>query len=170
MVFAGVFAALLPICAWLAVPVGDVVLTMQTFGVFLALRLLGGKWGTVSILVYLLLGAVGLPVFSGFRGGPGMLLGITGGYLWGFLGSGLCYWAMEKLGKIPAMIAGLLVCYICGTLWFCFYGGETGMIAALIKCVLPYLIPDFLKLVLAVRISRRLERFVLEMHKSPPGT
>ena len=162
MVFSGLFAAILPVCAWLAVPVGDMVLTMQTFGAFMALSLLGGKWGTVSILVYLLLGAVGLPVFSGFRGGPGMLLGITGGYLWGFLCTGLCYWAMEKLGKIPAMIAGIFVCYICGTVWFCVYGGGAGVIAALTKCVLPYLVPDAVKLALALSISRRLTRFVPE--------
>ena len=78
------FAALIAICAWLTVPMPDVPFTMQTFGVFAALLLLGGKRGTLSILLYLLLGAAGLPVFSGFRGGIGSLLGTTGGYLVGF--------------------------------------------------------------------------------------
>jgi hypothetical protein len=76
--------AILCVCGWLTVPVGDSVLTMQTFGVFLTLYQLGGRRGTGTIIVYLLLGAVGLPVFSGFRGGLGMLLGATGGYLLGF--------------------------------------------------------------------------------------
>ena len=79
MTRAALFAALTAICAWISIPVADIGFTMQTFGVFLTLGVLGGKWGTVSILIYLLLGAVGMPVFSGFRGGMGMLLGVTGG-------------------------------------------------------------------------------------------
>lgn len=153
------FAALLAVCAWLSIPVSDIGITMQTFGVFLALLLLGGKWGTVSILLYLLLGAVGLPVFSGFRGGAGTLLGVTGGFLWGFLVSGLVYWALERLGKIPAMAAGLAACYLCGCLWFrVFAGGGMGFI--LLRCVVPYLIPDLLKLWLAHFLARRLSKVI----------
>ena len=157
MVRAALFAGVMAVCAWLAVPVADIGFTMQTFGVFLALGLLGGKWGTVSIGIYLLLGLVGLPVFSGFRGGPGMLLGVTGGYLWGFLASGLVFWALERFGRIPAMGAGLLACYACGTLWFLRYSGG-GLAFVLLRCVVPYLIPDFLKLCLAWSLSRRLAR------------
>ena len=89
MVLCSLFAALMAICAWISVPVFDIAFTMQTLAVFLALGLLGGKWGTAAIFIYLLLGAAGMPVFSGFRGGIGMLAGVTGGYLWGFLLSGL---------------------------------------------------------------------------------
>ena len=154
---AGLFAGAMAVCAWLAVPVSDIGLTMQTFGIFLALGLLGGKRGTVSIGIYLLMGLVGLPVFSGFRGGPGVLLGITGGYLWGFLASGLTYWALERFGKLPAMVCGLMACYACGTLWFLQYSGG-GLAFVLLRCVVPYLIPDGIKIFLAWSLSRRLAR------------
>ena len=159
MVLASLFAGLMAICAWISIPVFDIAFTMQTFAVFLALLVLGGKWGTVSILIYLLLGAVGLPVFSGFRGGPGALLGVTGGYLWGFLFTGVCYWALGKVGKLPALIVGLLTCYACGSGWFLVYsGGGLGLI--LLRCVVPYLIPDGAKLWLAWTLSGRLQKYV----------
>ena len=149
-------AALMAVCAWLAVTVGDVALTMQTFGVFLTLLLLGGGKGTVACVVYLLLGIIGLPVFSGFHGGLGVLLGPTGGYLWGFLLMSLCYWILKKpMGELAAMIFGLLACYLCGTLWFYFvYGGS--LLAVLLKCVVPYLVPDGIKLFLALTIQKRI--------------
>ena len=150
------FAALMAVCAWTGIPLGDTVFTLQTLGVFLTLGLLGGRWGTVSILCYLLLGAVGLPVFSGFRGGIGMLLGPTGGYLWGFLCTGLCWRAVEKFGALPAMVLGLLVCYGCGTAWYMVYaGGGLGLV--LLRTVMPYLIPDLCKLALALRLIQRLK-------------
>ena len=161
------FAALLTLCAWLCVPVGDSAFTLQTFGVFLALGLLGGKWGTVSILVYLLLGAAGAPVFSGFRGGIGALAGTTGGYLVGFLFSGLIYWLIcRNTGKsqILAMVLGLLGCYLFGTLWFYYgylrEGSSLGVGFILLKCVVPYVFPDAVKLTLAFWLTRRLKRFV----------
>ena len=157
MVRSSLFAGAMAVCAWLAVPISDVAFTMQTFGVFLALGLLGGKWGTVSIGIYLLMGLVGLPVFSGFRGGPGMLLGVTGGYLWGCLVSGFAYWALERFGKLSAMIGGLIVCHICGTLWFLQYSGG-GIALVLLRCVVPYLIPDGIKIFMAWSLSRRLAR------------
>ncbi len=160
------FAALLTLCAWLCLPIGDVTFTLQTFGVFLALGLLGGKWGTLCVLVYLLLGAAGAPVFSGFRGGIGALLGVTGGYLVGFLFSCLIYWLVTHLGGKPivAMIMGLLGCYLFGTLWFYFGylqgGSSLGIGVILLKCVVPYLLPDALKLALAYLLTQRLKRFV----------
>ena len=152
------FASLMAVCAWISVPVPDIAFTMQTFGVFLTLAVLGGKWGTVSIGIYLALGIVGMPVFAGFRGGLGVLLGVTGGYIWGFLASGLIYWSLERFWKPLAFGAGLLACYVCGSLWFGFYAGSVGFIAAALKCVLPYLIPDVVKLVLAARLAARLRK------------
>ena len=157
MTLSSLFAALLAVCAWVCIPLGDTVLTLQTFGIFLCLLLLGGKWGSLSIAIYLMIGAVGLPVFSGFRGGIAQLLGVTGGFLWGFLAMGLIYWLLARFGKIPALIAGLAVCYSCGCLWFYLYsGGGLGFI--LLRCVVPYLIPDAIKLWLAVTLSRRLKK------------
>ena len=157
MTHCAIFAALLAVCSWVCIPLGDTVLTLQTFGVSLCLLMLGGKWGSLSVGIFLLLGAAGLPVFSGFRGGFAQLLGVTGGFLWGFLAMGLVYWALARLGKVPALIAGLTLCYGCGCLWFRFYSGG-GMGLILLRCVVPYLIPDALKLWLALSLSRRLRR------------
>ncbi len=157
MILAGLFAGLLAVSAWISIPVGSIAVTMQTFTLFLCLEVLGGKWGTVSILVYLLLGCTGVPVFSGFQGGIGALAGATGGYLWGFLLSGLAYWSLEKLCRPAAAWVGLLLCYFCGSVWFSVYSGRAGLWAAAATCVLPYLIPDLLKLQIAKAVSRRLK-------------
>ncbi len=155
MVLAGIFASLIALCAWISVPVPPVAFTLQTFGVLLALGLLGGKWGCVSIFLYLLMGCVGLPVFASFRGGLGALLDPGGGFLWGFLLGGLGYWAAQKLGKLPAMITALLLCYFCGSWWFARYAG-VDLPAAAAVCVLPWVIPDAFKLALALHLTRRL--------------
>ncbi len=168
MVLSGIFAAMMAICAWISIPVMEIAFTMQTFAVLLALGILGGKWGTVSILIYLLLGAVGLPVFSGFRGGPGVLLGVTGGYLLGFLASGLVYWLVTAVFgekswvQLMGMVLGLFACYGFGSLWFLWlYTGKGSAMtlgAVVLTCVVPYLIPDACKLTLAWLLTARLKR------------
>ena len=160
MVLASVFAALTAICAWLSIPIPPVAFTLQTFALLLTLGVLGGKWGSISIWLYLLLGLVGLPVFSGFRGGAAALLDVTGGFLWGFALGAPVYWALEKLGKIPAMVAFQLVCYGCGCWWLSVYTGNTGFLAAALTCVVPYLIPDGIKLWLAYGVSKRLKKHI----------
>ena len=105
------FAALITVCAWISIPVLDIAFTLQTLGIFLAFGLLGGKRGFLAVVLYLLLGAAGMPVFSGFQGGIGCLAGVTGGYLWGFAFSGLIYWLLERFGKIPAMSAADLLSF-----------------------------------------------------------
>lgn len=157
MVLCAQFAALTAVCAWISIPVFDIAFTLQTFAIFLSLGLLGGKRGCAVIGIYLLLGAVGLPVFSAFQGGFGILAGATGGYLWGFLVAGLVYRLLEGCGKLPAMIAGQLVCYLCGSLWFYLYAGG-GLWLILLRCVIPYLLPDAAKILLAYSLSRRLGR------------
>lgn len=158
MVTCSMMAALMAVCAWISLPVPPVPVTMQTFGVLLSLGLLGGKWGTVSIGLYLLLGAVGLPVFTGFRGGMAALMDATGGFLWGFLAAGFAYRVLERLGKLPAMIAGLLACYGCGCWWFSLWAGDIGFSAAVGVCVAPYVLPDAGKLALALTVSQRMGR------------
>ena len=168
MALCGLFTAVLAVCAWISVPFGDSVITLQTFGIFLALGLLGGKLGSLTILVYLLLGAVGAPVFSAFRGGLGALLGTTGGYIFGFMLTGLFYWLITSLRDSPAvrlfaMIFGLLLCYGCGSYWYLsrYLTADTGTLGlVLLKCVVPYLIPDAVKLSLAWLLTGRLKRFV----------
>ena len=112
--------------------------------------------GFVSILIYLSLGVLGLPVFAGFRGGAAALLDATGGFLWGFAAGGLVYWLCEKLGKFPAMVLCQLTVYLCGCFWFSVWTGGGGVWAALLTCVIPYLIPDGIKLWLACRLSGRI--------------
>jgi len=159
MVLCSLFAALTAVCAWLSIPLPGVSFTMQTFAVLLTLGILGGRWGTVSILLYLLLGLVGLPVFALFRGGAATLLEPAGGFLWGFLVSGLVYWALEKLGTLPAMLCALAAVYLCGSWWFSVYAG-TGLLPAMTVCVLPWLIPDGIKLALAYTMAKRIRKTV----------
>lgn len=166
MALCALFAALLAICAWISIPVGSTVITMQTFGIFLTLGVLGGKRGSIAIATYVLLGVVGLPVFSGFQGGVGVLLGPSGGYLYGFMLTALLYWLVLALGgekwQLPGLIFGLLGCYMCGCLWFGFGylpPQSRSLGAVLTGCVLPYLLPDAAKLILAWLLSRRLRRF-----------
>jgi biotin transport system substrate-specific component len=162
-------AAMMTVCSWISVPAA-VPFTMQTFGVFMAIGLLGGKRGTAAVAVYLLLGAAGLPVFSGFTGGIGHIVGPTGGYLIGFLFSALVMWLTEHFfGRsmrvlVISMFAGLAVCYAFGTAWFVISGaqgsGGTGLMAALSLCVFPYIIPDIIKIALAAQLTRRLRPYV----------
>ena len=157
-----VFAALLGICAWMSVPMGDLAVSLQTFAVFLTLGVLGGRRGSLTFLVYLCLGAVGLPVFTGMQGGFGILLGPTGGYLWGFLATGLIFWALE--GRLPLWLSltlGLLACYACGTAWYWSAYADTGLWAVVLKCVVPYLLPDGVKLVVGLLVISKIKRSVV---------
>ena len=168
--YIALMAALMAVCSWITVPFGPVPFTMQTFAIFAALLLLGGKRGTLAITLYLCLGLVGLPVFSGFQGGPGVLLGTTGGYIIGFIGSALVYWLVTaKLGNRTPVVAcgcllGLLVCYAFGTAWFlALYTSTKGPIslaAALAACVVPFIVPDLLKIALAVLLARRVGKYL----------
>lgn len=159
MVLSSLFAALTAICAWISVPLPAVSFTMQTFAVLLALGVLGGRWGSMTVLLYLLLGIIGLPVFAGFRGGAACLLEPTGGFLWGFLLGALVFRLTQKLGTLPAMVCCLAVSYLCGSWWFSVYAG-TDLPGAMTVCVLPWLIPDGIKLALAYTVSKRLVRSI----------
>ncbi len=152
-------ATLLTVCAWLIVPAA-VPFTLQTFGVYLVLLLFGGRHGVVAVATYLLLGAVGLPVFAGGMGGLSMLCGVTGGYLWGFLLMALLYWLCDKRSaafRAAALAVGQLLCYAFGTIWFCVLAGDR-LGVALVTCVLPFLLPDAVKLVLALWLAPRLKK------------
>ena len=164
MCYVGVFAALMAVCSWIAVPTA-VPFTLQTLGVFLAVGLLGGKLGTAAVVVYVLLGAFGLPVFANFSGGAGVLLSNTGGYIIGFIFSALFMWAMEHLlGRrtwvlLVSMLAGLVICYAFGTAWFMLLymrtTGPVGLVTVLGWCVFPFVLPDLLKILLAMTARLR---------------
>uniref|UniRef100_UPI004057CACA biotin transporter BioY n=1 Tax=Agathobacter sp. TaxID=2021311 RepID=UPI004057CACA len=91
IVFIALFAVMIAVCSWISIPTA-IPFTMQTFAVFLTLNFLGGKKGTVSVCIYLLLGLIGLPVYANFTSGIGMLMGTTGGYMIGWIFSGLVMW------------------------------------------------------------------------------
>lgn len=168
MCFIAMFAVIIALCSWISVPL-TVPITLQTFGVFAALGVLGGKKGTIAVIVYVLLGAVGLPVFAGFKLGIGTLLGTTGGYIIGFVLSGIVYWAItDKFGTklavtVIAMALGLLVCYAFGTAWFMLvYTRSKGAVtlwSALGWCVFPFIIPDAIKIALAILVSERVGKY-----------
>lgn len=157
--------ALIAVCSWISVPT-TIPFTMQTFAVCLVAAVFGLRHGVWAVLCYILLGAVGAPVFAGFSGGFGVLLGTTGGYILGFVFTALIVgFAAEKLGRnVPvlaaAMTVGVLVCYAFGTAWFMFvYARQTGPIGlgtALGWCVFPYLLPDAVKVALASALTGRL--------------
>ena len=165
MTFIALFAVVIALCAWISVP-GPIPFTMQTFGVFMAVGVLGGRRGSIAVFVYLMLGVLGLPVFAGFQGGVGRLLGMTGGYIVGFQVAALTMWLMEGLvgkkrwGLALSMVLGLILCYLFGTVWFVVaYSRQMGPIgfwAALSTCVIPYVIPDLLKIFLAFSLSKRI--------------
>lgn len=164
--FIAICTALIAVCSWISIP-STVPFTLQTFAVFLTLTLLGGKKGTLSILLYILLGLVGVPVFANFNAGPGALLGATGGYIVAFLVIGLVYILVEKffgtsfVAKLIAFIIGTVLCYALGTLWFVHvYTANKGPIdyaKALSICVIPFIIPDAIKLLLALLIGTRVK-------------
>lgn len=167
MTLIAMFTAILAICSWIYIPT-TIPFTLQNFGVFLAVSVLGGKRGSLAVFIYILLGIMGVPFFAGFTGGAGMLFGNTGGYIIGFLLSALTMWLMEVLlGKkkmilLLSMVCGLLVCYLFGTIWFIqVYSMNTGAIGiggALAMCVIPFIIPDCIKIGLAFAFSLSLKR------------
>ena len=164
MIYIALMAVIITICSWISIP-GPVPFTLQTFAVFTALLLLGTRDGLISIVVYLLLGAVGVPVFSGFSGGIGHLLGPTGGYLIGFIVMGFVFGIVRHFIKHPlasaitASILGLAACYAFGTVWFVIVYTQTKTAitfgAALSLCVIPFIIPDAIKMALAIILSAR---------------
>lgn len=169
MVYIAMMAVLIAICSWIYIPTA-VPFTLQTFAVFCTVGLLGGKRGTIAVLIYILMGMVGIPVFQGFRGGIGELFGMTGGYIIGFLFLAILYWVITQffgsklIPMVIAMVAGLMVCYTFGTLWFMYVYGNSvkpiGIVAALSMCVFPFVLFDLLKIALAVIITKRLSKYV----------
>lgn len=169
IVLTAMFTAIITICAWISIPIGPISFTMHTFAVFCAVCILGGRNSFFSVLTYLLLGAVGLPVFAGFKGGIGVLVNTTGGYLLGFLLIPLIYLAAEKIfGKslavrIISLIIGLAVCYAFGTAWFMFvYTRNVGAVTigkAMKWCVTPFVPFDLIKLALAFVVSDRVKKY-----------
>lgn len=162
MVLMALFAAVTCVLAPLAVPIGPVPISLTNLVIYFSIFILGWQRATITYLVYLLIGMAGLPVFSGFESGVGKFAGPTGGYLIGFIlmtmVSGLFIqiradkaWLRNVL-SFTGMIVGTAIAYAFGTVWFCFLTGS-GVWAALLICVFPFIIGDIVKMALAMTVA-----------------
>ncbi len=167
MCHCALFSALLGICAWISIPFLGVHISLQTFGIFLALLTLGGCKGSITVGLYLLLGAAGLPVFAGFQGGIHVLGLQSGGFLFGFMLTALLYWVLSsrvfngKWSKIAAVALSMLPCYSLGIWWLCHFLGGAPSLPVIASMLAGFLVPDCLKLLLAWQISQRLRPALL---------
>ncbi len=189
MALCGLFAAVTTICSWISIPLGftPVPVNLGTLAVFLTGGLLGKKYGPISLIVYTLAGAVGVPVFSGFRGGLSVLAGPTGGYIAGYIvaafaigllievllrgsasGDSIAGSSVTTRRAVSvygfatyafAMICGLVACYALGTIWF-MVNTHTPFAAAMVSCVIPFLPGDALKIIAATILARKLKKYI----------
>ena len=152
--YIALFTALIAILAQISIPLpGGVPLTLQTFAVPLAGLVLGSKRGTIATVVYVLLGAVGVPVFANFTGGLGIVLGMTGGFIVSFpLMALLAGFGVKKTVKSPFffffLVLGAVVNYAVGTVWFIVVA-KSNLATALTACVVPFIPTAILKIILA---------------------
>lgn len=166
MTLVAVMAALICVAGPLTVAIGPIPLSLATFAIYLAGALLGPGRGALAVALYLLIGAVGVPVFSGFSGGFQKLAGVTGGYLVGYVP---CAWlsglgargeAKDARWRLPAMMAlGTAVLYAIGTAWFMLQT-KNPLGAALGMCVLPFLPGDAIKIAAAALLARPIRRAI----------
>ena len=162
-VVSALFVALTAVCSWISIPVPgtSVPINLATFAVLLTGIMLGSRQGMFAISVFLIIGAVGVPVFSGFTGGLGILLGPTGGFLIGYLAmAGIA--GRYRGGKLPFAVICLVAeaaLYAFGVIWFMISTGS-GAAAAIAACVLPFIPGDCVKAVLVWIVSERLKRVI----------
>lgn len=152
MTLVAMFAALVAIVSQISIPMpSQVPLTLQTFAIALTGCMLGAKHGSMAVIVYILLGAVGLPIFSNFKGGLGTLFGYTGGFIFGFIFMAvLCGLGAKQKKHIGILLsfAGALITHVCGVIWFSIIT-KNGLFASAIQISLPYLIKDTLSAIAA---------------------
>ena len=165
-----IMSALLCIIGPLSIPIGPIPVSLTLLGIYLAVYTLGTKDGTYAFIIYLLLGLVGLPVFSGFTGGPAKLFGPTGGYLLGMIFLSLIsgwfinhfdskHFPMHLLG----MILGLMSCYIPGTIWFMILT-KVSFMEGFATCVFPFLVFDAIKIIIAAILGITLRKALKAAH------
>lgn len=165
-----VFCMLAPHTVFL--PVSPVGVTLGSFLLYLTGVLLGPRLGCISVFLYLLLGFLGLPIFSGYTAGAGVLLGPTGGYLLGYLPCvALVGWFVGKKGKgkggifffLLGAVLGTLALYMVGTAWFLFVYTKGGSVTeAVVSCVLPFLPADAVKILMATVLYKPLRRLLAQ--------
>lgn len=162
MALVAIMTALTCILAPFSLPIGPVPISLTNLVIYFSLYLLGWKLGTLSYVIYLLIGLVGVPVFSGFTAGPAKLFGPTGGYLIGFIPMAIIAGIVidkfsQRWIQILGMIVGTAICYAFGTAWFCVQAGYT-VSAALAVCVIPFIPADLIKMVIAMIIGPEIRK------------
>lgn len=167
LILMAMFSALTAVLSQILLPIpfSPIPINLATLSVFLAGACLGGKKGAISQLIYLLLGAAGLPVFTGMGSGIGIIAGPTGGYIIGYIVAayltGLICFKFPKtyINTAIAMLTGLLFCYFFGTLWYMFLT-KVNFTSALAMCVIPFLPGDFIKIAAACLVVKRLRKAI----------
>lgn len=159
LVYCALFAAVIGIMSLISIPVQPIPLNMGMLGVLLAGGMLGKKYGTLSVIVYILLGLVGVPVFAGFRGGLGVLAGPTGGYIVGyviiaFITGAICEKTRKMRYTVPFMALSVILCYGLGTVWYC-HILQSDFVSAVTLCVLPFIPADIVKVILAAIVGKK---------------
>jgi biotin transport system substrate-specific component len=157
--FMGIFVAIIAVCAQLRVPLpGGVAFTMQTWAVMFAGVVLGVKRGVIAIIVYILLGAMGVPVFNGFTGGLGVIAGPTGGFIVTFPIMALLAGLSKNVYLLTvALSAAVFINLSAGMLWFAFERGIP-VSAAFSAVVLPFILPEIFKIVAVIIIGKSVQR------------
>ncbi len=151
--------ALMCVLGPMSIPIGPIPVSLTNFTIFLAVYLLGMRDGTISYIVYLLLGAVGLPVFSGYQGGMAKIAGPTGGYLASFILTALIAgFIIERFHAhtiimILGMIVAMLAAYLFGTAWFVLQM-QCDIWYALTTCVLPFVLVDVVKILVVTALGK----------------
>lgn len=157
-----IFTALTAILSQIVIPFAPVPINMAMLSVFIAGGLLGGLKGAISQMVYIAVGAIGVPVFTNFNSGVGALVGPTGGYIIGYVLAALIIGLLART-KFPlwiAMAIGLFACYTAGTAWFMILT-KNSLMQSLMMCVVPFLIGDAIKIALAVFVVKRLKKTIV---------
>lgn len=159
LVYCALFAALTGILSLISIPTQPVPVNLAMFAVLLAGGMLGKKYGTLSIVVYILLGIVGIPVFAGFRAGVAVIAGPTGGYVLGytvtaFVTGMVCEKTRKLRYTIPFMTLAVALCYAVGTIWYC-VGYKVDFISAFMVCVLPFIVGDLFKIIIASVVIKK---------------
>lgn len=170
IVLIALFASLIAVGAWISIPI-TVPFTLQTLVIFILIITLGFRDSLICIALYIILGLIGVPVFSGFKSGVAAILGPTGGYIIGFLFMPLVYFLSDKcfskviskkyIVQFIGLVLSTLVCYIFGTIWFLVvYTNEITLWKTLLMCVIPFIIPDIIKMIIAIFVSNKLNKII----------
>lgn len=157
------FTAFIAICSQLAIYIGEIPISFSMVSIYITGMILGTKKGFMSVLVYVLLGCVGIPVFAGGKGGMSVILGPTGGFILGYL---ICVITVGKLNeknkyiRVISLISGLTECYIIGTIWYSYVMG-VDLKVALKYCIIPFVPGDIIKIIITLVMYRAIKKRIL---------